>query len=86
MVDLYSIAPTNGTISTSFDIPDDVAGYGYDVEVGQSDDLVDQNIMVYRGTIVSNISLAGIGATRAVTGHTTGAGLNRILYDSGGFQ
>jgi len=46
---------------------------------------VDQNVQVYRGTIASKISLAGIGATRAVTGNTTGAGMNRIQYNSGGF-
>lgn len=86
MVDLYSIAPTNGTITTSFDIPDDVAGQDYFVVVGGGDNLADQNVQVYRGTIASNISLAGIGATRKVEGNTTGKGLNRISYNSGGFD
>ncbi|MDP3563976.1 MAG: hypothetical protein Q8R70_05755, partial [Methanoregula sp.] len=34
MVDVYAIAPSDGTISTSFDIPDDIAGKDYYVEVG----------------------------------------------------
>ena len=33
IVDLYVIAPGNGTIETKFDIPDDVAGKGYFVDV-----------------------------------------------------
>ncbi|MFA5330756.1 MAG: hypothetical protein WC342_00110 [Methanoregula sp.] len=85
IVDVYSIAPTNGTISTGFDIPDDIAGMNYYVEIGSGDNPVDQNVKVYRGSIASDTSLAGIGATRGVTGNTTGRGLNRISYDSGGF-
>lgn len=85
IVDLYSIAPTNGTISTRFDIPDDIAGMDYYVEVGEGDNPVDQDVKVFRGSIESETSLAGIGATRGVTGNTTGKGLNRISYDSGGY-
>lgn len=85
MVDLYSIAPTNGTISTHFELPDDVAGQDYAVEVYTGATASDQYIMVYRGNIESNISLAGISSTRNVTGNTTGTGMNRISYDSAGF-
>ena len=85
IVDVYEIAPQNGTINTSFDIPDDVGGRGYFVEIGPGDNPVDQNVRVSRDTIASNVSLAGIGATRGVTGNTTGIGMNKIVYDSGGF-
>jgi hypothetical protein len=85
IVDVYSIVPINGTISTSFDIPDDVAGQDYSVEVGTGNSPIDQGVRVYRGTISSDISLAGIGATRLVSGNTTGAGMNRIDYNSEGF-
>lgn len=85
MVDVYSIAPTNGTLSTAFDIPDDVGGQDYTVEVYTGATASDQYIMVYRGTIASNISLAGISSTRNVTGNTTGRGMNIISYDSSGF-
>ncbi|HNX18073.1 MAG TPA: hypothetical protein PKM50_07080 [Methanoregula sp.] len=84
IVDVYSIAPANGTIATSFDIPDDVAGQDYFVVIGEDTDLINQDVSVYRGTITSTISLAGIGATRPVTGNTTGRGMNRIRYDSRG--
>ena len=82
IVDIYLIAPENGTIQTMFDIPDDVmlATYFIDVEGSQQN----QEIMVHRWDIQSYISLAGIGATKGVTGNTTGSGWNRILYDSKG--
>jgi hypothetical protein len=86
MVDVYSIAPTNGTITTKFDIPDDVAGQNYAVEIYSGATAADQYVMVYRGTIASNISLAGISSTRNATGNTTGTGMNQISYDSVGFD
>lgn len=84
IVDVYVIAPRNGTIATSFDIPDDVAGRGYFVEIGPGENPVDQDVRVSRDYITSHVSIAGIGATKGVTGNTTGTGLNRIVYDSGG--
>jgi len=86
IVDVYSIAPTNGNITTIFDIPDDVAGNEYFVEIHLGETAADQYTRVYRGTVASNISLAGISASRNVTGNTTGQGINRISYDSGGFD
>jgi hypothetical protein len=84
MVDLYIIAPTDGNVTTSFDIPDDVAGRGYVVEVfsgtGHKDIL-----RVTNGEITSDISLAGIGASLGVMGRTTSSGLNQISYSSAGF-
>ena len=85
IVDVYSLAPVNGNITTSFDIPDEVGGQDYNVEVHSGATASDQYVMVYRGNIASNISLAGISSTRNVTGNTTGQGMNRIGYDSEGF-
>jgi hypothetical protein len=85
IVDVYAVAPRNGTISTSFDIPDDVAGKDYIVTIGLGANAEDQNVEVSRGFITSQVSLAGVGASRGVTGNTTGKGLNRISYDSRGF-
>jgi hypothetical protein len=79
------LATSYGTISTSFDIPDDVASKDYFVEIGLGANPTDQDVQVSRDFIRSRISLAGIGATRGVTGNTTGRGMNRISYDSGGF-
>lgn len=83
IVDLYVIAPGNGTIATKFDIPDDVAGKGYFVDVGMTG--ASQAILVQGGSIQSRVAIAGIGATKGVSGNTTGAGWNMIQYDSKGF-
>lgn len=87
IVDTYAIAPGTGNITSRFDIPDDIAGRGYFVEVGNTAgvDLTAQTVTVSRGTIVTNVAIAGIGSTKRAGGNTTGTGMNRISYDSGGF-
>ncbi|WOX56337.1 MULTISPECIES: hypothetical protein [unclassified Methanoculleus] len=85
IVDLYVIAPDNGTIETKFDIPDEVAGKGYFVDVDMEKKDARQEILVQGGSVKSRIAIAGIGATKGVVGNTTGAGWNRIQYDSKGF-
>jgi len=84
IVDLYVISPDNGTIETKFDIPDDVAGADYFVEASGKGS--SQMVLVHGGNVQSQVAIAGIGATRAVTGNTTGAGWNRIQYNSSGFE
>jgi hypothetical protein len=83
IVDLYVIAPEEGSITTKFDIPDDVVGREYNVviEQGDSGDLVS----VSYSNIRRVVPLAGIGQTLGVEGNTTGHGLNEILYNSSGF-
>jgi hypothetical protein len=85
IVDVYAIAPAAGNITTSFPLPQDVAGQDYFVEVYTGATPQDQFILVSQGSITSNISLAGISSTRNVTGNTTAGGMNLISYDSGGF-
>ncbi|MBP2133757.1 hypothetical protein J2128_001711 [Methanomicrobium sp. W14] len=84
IVDIYVIAPETGRISTKFDLPDDVAGKDYWVKMDPYLAGASQTIIITDGSIRSRISIAGIGATRGVTGNTTGSGINRITYDSGG--
>jgi len=86
IVDVYAIAPREGAISTSFDIPDDIVGKDYFVEVGPGANPVDQDIRISRGFLETHVALAGVGATRGVAGNTTGRGMNRISYDSEGFD
>jgi len=83
IVDLYVIAPGNGTITTKFDLPDDVAKQEYWVQLDGEG--AAQRIIVTDYNLRSSIALGGIGATRPVTGETTGNGLNRISYDSSGY-
>lgn len=82
IVDIYVIAPDSGTIRSKFDIPDDVLGNDYNVKISLLGE--DQEIQIYHDRVESSISLAGIGATKGVTGNTTGSGLNWITYDSRG--
>jgi hypothetical protein len=85
IVDVYALAPSDGALTTSFDIPDDVADKDYYVVIGAGATAIDQDVEVYRDAIDIHVSLAGIGASRGVTGNTTGKGLNKISYDSGGY-
>jgi hypothetical protein len=86
IVDVYALAPSDGYIGTGFDIPDEVAGSDYFVLIGAGNNPIDQEVQVSCDLTTVHISLAGIGASRGVTGNTTGRGLNRISYDSGGFS
>jgi hypothetical protein len=86
IVDVYALAPSDGSITTNFDIPEDVAGKDYSVLIGQGDNPIDQDVEISRDFIDIHVSLAGIGASRGVAGNTTGRGLNRISYNSGGFS
>jgi len=85
IVDVYAIAPRDGTITTRFDIPDEIAGRDYFIEIGPGADPVDQDVMVSRGYLETHVALAGVGATRGVAGNTTGKGMNRISYNSSGY-
>jgi hypothetical protein len=83
MVDLYVIAPGDGTIQTQFDLPDEVAGEDYRVILEGSEE--SQFIRITDGSVIAEVAISGIGATRGVTGNTTGGGYNMISYDSAGF-
>jgi hypothetical protein len=85
IVDLYIIAPEqnlayeNVTINSKFDIPDDVAGRGYYVEVTKGS--TSYGSLVISGDIQrTEISLSGIGETISVVGNTSSSGLNEISY------
>lgn len=82
IVDLYVIAPDHGTISNRFLLPRDVAGQDYFVRADLEG--TDQVIVVERGDISARINIAGIGATKGVTGNTTSSGWNLITYNSSG--
>ena len=85
IVDVYAIAPNEGDITTQFDIPDEIVGRGYFVELGPDPDSASQDITVYRDYLSVDTDIAGVGASRGVSGNTTGAGMNIISYNSSGF-
>jgi len=84
IVDVYAIAPDSGNITTNFDLPDEIAGRSYTVEI--SGDASGQTVDIYRDLILTRIAMAGIGASEhgGATGNTTGAGVNKVRYDSEG--
>jgi hypothetical protein len=88
IVDVYAIAPTTGNISSDYNLPDDIVGQAYYVNIGNTNGgLSSQVVTVSRGSIVTNVSIAGISSTAhgQAMGNTTGSGINRISYNSGGF-
>src|SRR5512137_1277501 len=68
IVDVYAIAPVEGDITTHFDIPDEIVGRGYIVELGSDTGSVDQEITVFRGDLKAQIAIAGIATTYGVGG------------------
>jgi hypothetical protein len=89
MVDVYSISPRDGTVFTKFDIPDEIVGNDYSVDVGtrqnpDSAQFNDQYIRISRNYLITDIALSGIGITRNAGGSTTGKGMNTICYNSSG--
>jgi hypothetical protein len=86
IVDVYALAPRDGSITTRFDLPDDIVGRDYFVDIGPGANPVDQDVKVSRGDLETSVALAGVGASRGVAGNTTGSGMNRISYDSEGYD
>lgn len=84
MVDLYIIAPDEGTINTKYDLPDDVAGRGYVVTIEPASGGKDM-LRISGDRMEIRMSFSGIGATLGVGGSTSSSGLNEIRYDSAGF-
>ena len=86
IVDTYAIAPEQGNISSKIEIPDEIAGRGYFVEIGNlnSDDLSTQTVSVWRDSVTTNVSIAGVGYSKKAGGSTTGRGIKKISYDSEG--
>jgi hypothetical protein len=86
IVDVYAIAPETGNITSKYDLPDEIAGRWYNVEI--SGDTKGQTVDISRDFITTHVAMAGIGASRhgRSVGNTTGAGVNRISYDSEGFE
>ncbi|WP_449288784.1 DUF7266 family protein [Methanolinea mesophila] len=86
IVDLYAVVPfyNTATITTEFNIPDEVAGKDYRVDIvpGPPSRPYDSQILISGGNYQSEISLAGIGATVFGTaeGNTTASGVNEIYY------
>lgn len=84
IVDVYAISPIEGTVYTKFDIPDEIVGRGYSVEMGADTSSPNQNVRVWRNDLQSFTAIAGIAASKGTGGNTTGEGINTICYNSSG--
>jgi hypothetical protein len=89
IVDVFVISPyvqnIYGLVVTDFDIPDDIAGKGYIVEIqGPAGGLGTDKILISGDLLEVNIPLAGIGSTLGLQGRTTSGGINMICYNSTG--
>lgn len=86
IIDLYAIIPiyNNATIVTDFDIPDDVVGRDYRVDIvdGPPGKEYDKRILISGNNLEYYTSLSGIGATiyGGSGGGTTASGINTIEY------
>jgi hypothetical protein len=85
IVDVYVVAPFPGSLSTKINLPEDVAGKSYYVDISSShldfNGTLDE-VVVSKGSVNYHASLAGIGSSLGVEGNTTGSGLNRIRFKS----
>jgi hypothetical protein len=86
IVDVYAVSPRYGAINSRFDLPDDIVGRSYLVEISAG--TKGQTVDISRDYIQTHIALAGIGASQrgVAGGNTTGAGVNRVSFDSRGFS
>ena len=88
IVDIYALEPATGNITSAYDLPDDIVGRDYYVEIGSATgEVSSQTVTISRGSIVTSVSLSGIASTAQgkALGNTTGAGINRLSFDSKGF-
>ncbi len=86
IVDIYALIPGSSNvqsnsahIKTKFDIPDDVAGRDYMVEIEQG-----SKVVVSRGGYQTSVSLGGISVSTmgSTGGKTSASGLNIIRFDN----
>jgi hypothetical protein len=73
LIDTYLVAPRNGTISTTFDIPADVAGHGYVVQISDAPNQ-DKEVYVYSDhykEISVKLTLNGVNSTIPIIGNTS---------------
>jgi len=89
IVDLYIISPyvqnKEGLVVTNFDIPNDIAGRNYFVDINPSGgNPGDDKIVVSGDMLEIDIPIPGIGSTLGLKGTTTGTGVNNICYNSTG--
>ncbi|MHC1574201.1 MAG: DUF7266 family protein [Candidatus Methanogasteraceae archaeon] len=82
LIMLYLIAPENGTLNTSLEMPDTIGGHTYTVKMSTGN-TTDQRVIIDADDIDLNISytINGIGASIPIDGETNSAsGKHRLSF------
>jgi len=85
ILDTYLIAPEHGNVSTSFDIPDTIAGQSYELSVGTSPNGWDKEVDVYSfyTDVSTSVTINGVNSTIPINGSTNSMyASHRVKYDS----
>ena len=85
ILDTYLIAPDTGNVSTSFGIPDKVAGKEYRLDIRPSHNGWDKEVVVYSSYTAVNatVTINGVNSTIPINGSTSsGYEAHRVKYDS----
>lgn len=85
ILDTYLIAPETGNVSTSFGIPDKVAGKDYRLDIRPSQNGWDKEVVVYSSYTTANavVTINGVNSTIPINGSTSsGYETHRVKYDS----
>ncbi|HIE31613.1 MAG TPA: hypothetical protein EYP67_04420 [Methanosarcinales archaeon] len=86
LIMFYLIAPENGTLDTSLEMPPTIGGHAYTVKLSTSN-ATDQRVIIVADDIDLNISytINGIGASIPINGETHSAsGRHRLCFDNTG--
>ncbi len=90
LIDTYLVAPRDGSISTTFDIPSDIVGYGYNVQISpalnQNNQQVDQEVNIVSDRypdVGVRLTLNGVNSTISINGSTSSHNaVHTIVYSS----
>lgn len=85
IIDTYLVAPQDGYLSTSFDMPSSIAGKSYYVKVNPSKNGLDKEILVSSdsGDVTMKVTLDGVNSTIPISGKTSSQNMtHNIFYHS----
>lgn len=74
LIDTYLVAPRDGMISTTFDMPYEIAGYGYKAQISNSPNGDDKEVTVSSDQytdVSAKLTLNGVNSTIPITGDTS---------------
>ncbi len=85
ILDTYLIAPPNGKVYTSFDMPETIAGKDYTLVVRESANGWDKEVIVYSNytSTVMSVTVNGVTSTIPIAGNTSSmSSAHAVRYDN----